>query len=217
MSNVRTMITGVLLIGGLTAGVSAQRPMRGMQPPPPGDGTMDPGQRGGRGAGMGPGLRARLMRGIALTDTQKVMLRAAQEAYRTQAQSENTQRQIDMLSVQQARLRGDTTAIHAARAKVLTDGDRAVALRAHLLDGVRANLTPEQQKQFDANKSRVRAQALRAARLRQRNMRQGMARGGGAGADMMPQRGQGRGGMMPPEAMDRQMPQRRGGPPPPPV
>jgi Spy/CpxP family protein refolding chaperone len=218
MSIVRRMVTGVLLFGGLSGAVAAQRPMKGMQPPPPGGGPGGPGQRAGRGAGRAPRLRAQLMRGITLTEAQKVQMRVAQETFRSQAQSLNTQRRVDMLSVQQARLKGDTAAIHAARAKVLTDGDRVVALRAQLTDGFRSNLTPEQQKQFDANKSRVRSQTLRAVRTRQRNMRQGMMRGGGPGGEMMPQRAPGRGrGMMPPPAMDRRLPPRGGDQPPPPV
>ena len=214
MTNVRTMVTGVLLIGGLSAAAAAQRPMRGMQPPPQGGGMAGPGQRGGRGAGTPQRLRAQLMRGITLSDAQRTKIQSAQETFRSQVQAANTQRQVDMLSVRQARLKGDTAAMHAARAKVFTDGDRAVALRAQLMDGIRGTLTPEQQKQFDANKSRVQAQALRAARMRQRNMRQGVGPGMGPGGNMMPQRGRGgRGGMMSPPAMDRQQPPRHGAPP----
>ena len=105
--------------------------------------------RGDRGDRGGPG--GALLRGISLTDAQKAKLKAEREKSAPQASALREQFGTIMRDERAARERGDSAGVKAAR-------DRAQALRTQMepqrqqqIASLRAILTPEQQKQLDAN------------------------------------------------------------------
>ena len=105
----------------------------------------DGGRRGRGGPGGG------LLRGITLTDAQKEQLRAERERREPQAKAQREQFDAIRRDERAARERGDSAGVKAAR-------DRAQQLRTQLepqrqqqIAALRAILTPEQQKQLDAN------------------------------------------------------------------
>ncbi len=143
-TTLRAMMTGALLLAGSAGMAMAQQPGA-------------PGRMGGpgmRGPGQGGPLRA-LFRGITLTDAQKTQLKSTQDKYSTQVQALQQATRTDRDAMRMALDKGDTAAFHAARAKVLTDGDRVTAMRAKLRDEARGMLTADQQKQFDQNVQRM--------------------------------------------------------------
>jgi len=110
------------------------------------------GQRGDRRGGMGGGL----LRGINLTDAQKDRLKAI----RTQHESEMTKGREQFAAVRKeirdARERGDTATARAKMAEVRTQMERQ---REQEIATLRTILTPEQQKQLDANVAAMKERA----------------------------------------------------------
>ena len=100
--------------------------------------------QGPRRGGFGPGA---LLKGITLTDAQKTQLKSLREKAGHDSTDRAAQR-ATMAKIREARQRGDTVAAKAlmqdARAKMQREQDQRVAQ-------IRALLTPDQQKQFDAN------------------------------------------------------------------
>jgi Spy/CpxP family protein refolding chaperone len=135
-------------------------------------------QRPGRAGGFGRGAHAQagpgrqggadkaLLKGITLTDAQKAQLKEIrkQEHGKAQGQAQNAQVRTAMQQAREARQRGDTA---TARAKMLEVRTAMQQARAQNFAQIRAILTPDQQRQFDANvaamKQRVGRQASRKA------------------------------------------------------
>ena len=109
----------------------------------------------GRGSmGMGPGGRGGMMmeqmlfKGITLTDAQKAKLDTVHQQMRTAMQAQRGQGRPDFSAIREAREKGDTATANKLmaeqRAKMTAQQD------AHMAT-IRTILTPDQQKQFDAN------------------------------------------------------------------
>lgn len=133
----------MVLTAGSAALASAQAAQAAPQRPQHGqwDGRGGPGGRRG-----GPG--AALLHGITLSDAQKAQLKQYREAQRTKFQGEREQHAADFQKMRDARQRGDTATANAMmrqfRARMEQQHDAQVA-------AIRGILTPDQQKQFDAN------------------------------------------------------------------
>ncbi|HVE79038.1 MAG TPA: Spy/CpxP family protein refolding chaperone [Gemmatimonadaceae bacterium] len=104
----------------------------------------------GRGWG-GRGERRRLFRGVNLTDAQRTQLRAIRDKYAAEQRPLRESMRPAMQEARQARQRGDTAAARAAFARTAETRTRMRALRDRQMAEVRAILTPEQQRTFDAN------------------------------------------------------------------
>jgi len=114
--------------------------------------------RGGKGHGhkaMGPGRSA--LRGVKPTDAQKAQIKAIYEKYQPQFKSFRDAMKPAMDEAKAARQRGDTAGVRAAFAKTAGSRQQAQALRAQESAEIRAILTPDQQKTFDANVAQMKA------------------------------------------------------------
>lgn len=104
--------------------------------------------RGPMGRG-GPGMmQGMLLKGITLTDAQKVKLDTLREAQRTAMQAQRGQGRPDFEAIREAREKGDTATVTRLMA------EQRKTMEAHReaqFAAIRAILTPDQQKQFDAN------------------------------------------------------------------
>jgi len=109
------------------------------------------GERGDRGA-----LRGAL-RGVKPTDAQKSQIKAIHEKYQAQFKSYRESMKPAMDEAKAARQRGDTAGARAAFAKTASTRQQAQALRAQESADIRAILTPDQQKTFDANIAQMKA------------------------------------------------------------
>ncbi len=171
-----TMMLAAVAVAMTTvaAGASAQRGMGGMG----GRGMAGPGM--GRGNAMGAMIQRQLFRGITLTDTQKTQLEKLRDANRTAMQAQAKSEQTDRQAFRTAMMNGDTVALKAARQKLEGYRNRTIALRGALMRNARGVLTPDQQKTFDANRTRLEQRAVRGVRMmRQQRMwgrRQAMMR-----------------------------------------
>ena len=131
------------------------------------DGKLHGRRMGARGARGGAALR-----GIELTDAQRTRIRAIHDKYRPQYQALRDQLHAPRDSARAARQRGDTAAARATLARTAPVGDEVKALADRERAEVRAVLTAEQQKTFDANVQRMRE------RLTERREGRGKGRGG---------------------------------------
>ena len=98
----------------------------------------------GRGMRRGPGEG--LLKGINLTADQKARLKTLRESERSNPANEQFRKA--MADVRAARQRGDTA---AARAQMQALRPQMEQQRERQVSGIRSILTPDQQKQFDAN------------------------------------------------------------------
>jgi Spy/CpxP family protein refolding chaperone len=103
------------------------------------------GERGGRRRG-GPEMA--LLKGITLTDAQKTRLEALRKEQEPAMKKNRDQFAAVMKEAREARQRGDTTAARAKMEQVRKEMDRQ---REQGIASLRTVLTPEQQKQLDAN------------------------------------------------------------------
>ena len=104
---------------------------------------------------MGPGRSA--LRGVKPTDAQKAQIKAIHEKYQSQFKSFRESMKPAMDEAKAARQRGDTAGVRAAFAKTEGTRQQAQALRAQETAEIRAILTPDQQKTFDANVAQMKA------------------------------------------------------------
>lgn len=111
-----------------------------------------------------------LFHGIALTDAEKASVKAVRQKYQPQLKSIFESMRPALKDARAARQRGDTAAARAALAKTRDQREQARKLMEQARQDVRAALTPEHQKQFDANVARLRE---RLARARHRGAWQG--------------------------------------------
>ena len=102
------------------------------------------GERGGRRGGMGGAL----LKGINLTDAQKDRLKAIRKEHESEMKTNREHFDAVRKEARDARERGDTT---AARAKVTELRAQMERQRDREIATLRTVLTPEQQKQLDAN------------------------------------------------------------------
>ena len=122
---------------------------------------------GPRGAKMGRGGVKPLFRGIDLTQAQRDQMKVVSEKYGEQFRTLRESLQPDLKAAREARQRGDTAAARAAWERTNTGRERMRALMEQQRNEVRALLTPDQQKTFDANAAQMRS------RLEKRGKRQG--------------------------------------------
>jgi len=104
-------------------------------------------ERGDRGA----------LRGVKPTDAQKAQIKAIHDKYQAQFKSYRESMKPAMEEAKAARQRGDTAAARAAFAKTAGSREQAQALRSQESAEIRAILTPDQQKTFDANIAKMKA------------------------------------------------------------
>lgn len=129
---------GLALSAGAAGAVHAQQPEQGAR---------RGGQHGhfeGRRAG---GPERALLRGIKLTDAQKAQLKTIFQNDREQRRA-NRPDSAAMAQLRAARQRGDTAAVRAQRQQLRASMEKN---REQHIAQIRAILTADQQKQFDAN------------------------------------------------------------------
>jgi Spy/CpxP family protein refolding chaperone len=97
------------------------------------------------------------LRGVKPTDAQKAQIKAIHQKYQAQFKSYRESMKPAMEEAKAARQRGDTTAARAAFAKTASSRQQAQALRSQEAAEIRAVLTPDQQKTFDANVAQMKA------------------------------------------------------------
>jgi Spy/CpxP family protein refolding chaperone len=110
------------------------------------------GERGERGA----------LRGVKPTDAQKAQIKAIHDKYQAQFKSYRESMKPAMDEAKAARQRGDTAGARAAFAKTASTRQQAQALRSQESAEIRAILTPDQQKTFDANIAKMKARGDKA-------------------------------------------------------
>lgn len=171
MRTLSAVFAGVVLVCGVAGTASAQRGGR--------VGQMS-GRTASRAGGQQMGKQAerqlvqrQLFRGITLTDAQKTQLQTLRADGRTQTQALMKTTKADRQAMRTARENGDTVALNKARHDARGDANRGIALRGQLTNRVRGVLTPDQQKQFDTNRTRLRHRAGKAMRGRRGAMRRG--------------------------------------------
>jgi len=142
MKIIRSAVLGLALSLGTAAAAHAQTATPAQ---PRGDHAM----RGGR-MGEGRGDRGAL-KGITLSDAQKAQLKTIREKYKSQHEAERAKMKPVMDEVKAARQRGDTAAARAAWAKAGDARTQGEGIRKQEMADVRAVLTADQAKQFDAN------------------------------------------------------------------
>jgi Spy/CpxP family protein refolding chaperone len=104
----------------------------------------------GRGVEGGRGQRG-LLRGITLSDAEKAKLKEIHGRYETEGKSLRESLRPVMQEARAARQKGDTAAVRAVRDRNKATFDKVQALRTREQADIRAALTPEHQKLFDAN------------------------------------------------------------------
>jgi protein CpxP len=112
--------------------------------------------RGERGRGRSA------LRGVKPTDAQEAQIKAIHDKYQTQFKSYRESMKPAMDEAKAARQRGDTAAARAAFDKTASSRQQAQALRSQESAEIRAILTPDQQKTFDANVAQMKTRGDRA-------------------------------------------------------
>ncbi len=104
-------------------------------------------------AGKGVGQRARgeLLRGVKLTDAEKIKLKEMHGQYQAETKSLRASLKPSMQEARAARQKGDTAAARAVFERTKDDRDKLRAVMDRQRTDFRAALTPEHQKQFDLN------------------------------------------------------------------
>ena len=113
--------------------------------------------RGPGGAKMGRAGMKGLFRGIDLTQSQRDQMKVVSEKYGAQFRTLRESLQPDLKAAREARQRGDTVAARAAWERTNAGRERMRTLMEQQRNEVRALLTPEQQKTFDANAAQMRS------------------------------------------------------------
>ncbi|MEJ7813435.1 MAG: Spy/CpxP family protein refolding chaperone [Gemmatimonadaceae bacterium] len=107
------------------------------------------GRRGPRDAMRG------LLRGIDLSQRQQEQVKAINERHAGQLQELRKANRPDMEKMRAAREKGDTAAMRVARQEMASERQRTLAITQQASDEVRAVLTADQQKTFDANRAAI--------------------------------------------------------------
>jgi len=147
MRHIRSFAFGLMVLAGSAAVASAQATQKPERP----RGEFQ--QRGMRG-GPGGGSRG-LMRGIELSDAEKASVKTVQEKYQAQFKSIRESMKPQFEAARAARQKGDTVAAKAAFEKTAGDRAKLESLMEQSRNEMRAALTPEHQKLFDANAAKM--------------------------------------------------------------
>ncbi len=133
--------------------VAAQQPQQGQAPA-----AQQQHQWGRRAMRNGQrDLRRQLFKGVKLTDQQKAQIKAINQKYRAQAQQEFKALRPAMQEARADRQKGDTAAARTIFERNRPQFEQMRKAREQELREIRAVLTPEQQKQFDANQAQLKA------------------------------------------------------------
>ena len=112
----------------------------------------------GRGLGRGmegrPG-RGALLRGVKLSDAEKGRVKEIHAKYQTESEGLRESLRPAMESARAARQKGDTVAARAAFDRTKGDREKMRALKEREQSEIRAALTLENQKLFDARKAEM--------------------------------------------------------------
>lgn len=150
---------GLALVVGAAGVAAAQntRPDAGNRPAQQRE-RGDRSERGMRGDRRRGGPEAALLAGITLTDAQKARVQELRKAERDQMQKTREQFRASMKEARDARQRGDTA---TARAKMTELRTQMAAQQERHLSALRTILTPDQQRQFDANVAKWKERAAK--------------------------------------------------------
>ena len=138
----KNRVIGFAIAAILSVGTLAQAQSTTTQPEHQRRG-MDRGDRGGQGRG--------LLRGITLNDAEKTGVKAVHTKYTAEAKSLREAMRPAMQEMRAARQKRDSAAVKAALEKSASDRQKLQALMQRQRAEIRAALTPENQKVFDAN------------------------------------------------------------------
>lgn len=167
----------IRIIAFVVASVTLAAPFAGAQAP------AERGARDGRGA-MGRGMQARparaLFRGVKLSDAERTSVRQVHDRYRLEIRALHDSMRPHMMAARTARQGGDSVAAKAAWARGQAGREQMQTLFARERAEIRAALSPDNQRAFDANK--------RAMEARRAGWADGGQRGDGRGSDR-PHRG----------------------------
>ena len=108
-------------------------------------------QRRGMGRGDRAGQGRGLLRGITLSDVEKTRVKAIHTKYDTEAKAIRESLRPAMQEMRAAQQKRDSAAVKAALEKSAGDRQKLQALVQRQRAEIRAALTPENQKTFDAN------------------------------------------------------------------
>ena len=154
----RIALSGLAL--ALTLGsaslVAAQQPAQGEQAP-----TAQKQHQARRGQWQrGHGnMRRQLFKDVKLTNEQKAQIKSINQKYRAQAKQGREALRPVMQEARADRQKGDSAAARAVFERNKGQFDKLRAQRQQELQEIRAVLTPDQQKQFDANAAQLKARA----------------------------------------------------------
>jgi protein CpxP len=114
-----------------------------------------PNAEGARHA-MGRGMEGRpgrngLFRGVNLSDAEKAQIKQVREKYQGETKGLRESLKPAMQEARAARQKGDSVAAKAAWDRSAADRDKLRALMERERADIRASLSPENQKRFDAN------------------------------------------------------------------
>ena len=136
------------IIALVVASLVSTASLAGAQAPAPGAQA----GRGGMGRGMQGGRGERgLFRGIKLSDTEKAKLKEIRTKYAPEQKQLRESMKPAMQEAHAARQKGDSVAAKAAFDRTKDGRDKMKALMDRERGEIRSALTPENQKQFDAN------------------------------------------------------------------
>jgi Spy/CpxP family protein refolding chaperone len=148
MFRIRSATLGVALLTGVLLAMPASAQRRNPR-----------GARAQMDGAEGKRVVAALFEGIHLSGAQKDSVKAISERYRPQYEALRDSVRPDAERAAEARRRGDTVATRQAKRDARDERLETARLLARETDELRALLTPEQQKTFDANRARVRERA----------------------------------------------------------
>lgn len=138
----KNRVIGLAIAAVLSVGTLAQAQSTTTQP--------EHQRRGmGRGDRVGPGRS--LLRGITLSEAEKTRVQTIRTKYDAEAKSLRESLRPAMQEMRAARQKRDSAAVKAALEKSAGDRQKLQALVQRQRADIRAALTPENQKLFDAN------------------------------------------------------------------
>ena len=120
----------------------------------------------GRGGAWGGRGQGGALRGITLSAAEKASLKSVHKKYAAESKSLRQSLKPAMEEARAARQKGDTAAAKAVWARNSEGRDKMKALRDREQADIRAALTPEHQKAFDANVAKLKERRAEFAKGR---------------------------------------------------